>query len=242
MRTQRLIAIILLLEARGKIRAQDLATAFQTSERTIYRDIEDLCAAGIPIETQSGPHGGLSLAENYSLDSLGLEIENIINLYLCGTSIRPEAHVEVTKELWSALQNLEQNLPTDFKEDIQKARQLFYFDPTPRWQRNSEPIHLDKLRKAVWQASKVRLEYINGSKGSSYTTKRVVCPYGLVVRHGEWYVVGHCEMRQAVRAFKCERIRSVTTLEETFFIPRAFNLETFWLQWIRESQDSFDRA
>ncbi|MDP3487857.1 MAG: WYL domain-containing protein [Bacillota bacterium] len=237
LRIQRLMAIILLLESRGKVRAQDLAAVLETSERTIYRDVEDLCAAGVPIVAQSGPHGGLSLAESYSLKPEGLDTEDIINLYMCGISIRPQAQSAVNINLQSTLEKLEQALPPSYRADIAKAKNRFFFDPTPSWRTAPEIPHMDRLRKAVWNTLKIRLQYINGS----YTTTSTILPYGLVVKHTEWYVVGHCQMRQTVRALRCDRIRNVTVLEECFVVPPSFELEAFWQKWMRESANSIDR-
>ncbi|MBS3950680.1 MAG: WYL domain-containing protein [Peptococcaceae bacterium] len=238
MRVQRLMAIILLLESRGKVRAQDLAAVLETSERTIYRDVEDLCAAGVPIVAQSGPHGGLSLAESYSLKPEGLDTEDIINLYMCGISIRPQAQSAVNINLKSTLAMLEQALPLAYRADVEKAQKSFFFDPTPSWRTAPEIAHMDRLRKAVWNTLKIRVQYINGS----YSTNSTILPYGLVVKHTDWYVVGHCHMRQTVRALRCDRIRNVTVLEESFTVPPSFDLEVFWQKWMRESANSIDRV
>ena len=99
MRLHRLFGILLLMESRGTIKACELAEAFETSERTIYRDIEILCESGVPIRSDFGPNGGFSLMDRYTLNSAALHCDEVVSLYLCGIGIHPARHSDASVNL-----------------------------------------------------------------------------------------------------------------------------------------------
>lgn len=225
MRLHRLIAILLLMESRGSIKAKEMAAALETSERTIYRDIDILCEAGLPIMASTGPTGGFSFMQGYSVSLKNFHYDDAISLFLSGIGIRPEGDSEAGLKLKSALAKLERNLPAEYRDDIKAARERFYFEPDDWWKEKQPLIDLEVVRQGVWRSTKIAIEYckVNGE-----TQRRVVCPYGLVVKNGDWYLVAYCEMSQDIRIFKCERIRSARHLDEKFTIPEDFVLERFW--------------
>ncbi len=224
----RLIAILLLIESRGIVKARDLAAAFETSERTIYRDIETLCQSGIPIRSIPGPTGGFSFLEDYRLGMQKLTCDDVINLFLCGIGIRPEEYTENAVKLKNSILKLEKSLPEEYLPDIAKAKKRFYFDPTPWWTEIKPNIHLDAVRKALWQSKKIEIAYVaqNGA-----CTVRIVRPYGLVVKDMEWYLIAYCETRNSIRGFNCNRIKSVCMTEDVYTIPTDFSLESYWHEW-----------
>ncbi|MGG4445163.1 helix-turn-helix transcriptional regulator [Brevibacillus porteri] len=225
MRLHRLIAILLLIESRGKMKAKELAIALETSVRSIYRDIDALSQAGIPIAATSGPSGGIYLMEGYTVNLKHLYVDDVVHLYLTGMGIHVGQDTETGHKLTSALLKLEKTLPQTYRPDIEKAKKRFYFDETPWWEERVVIPHLEVLRAAVWRSSKVVIAYrkMDGSSSS-----RTVCPYGLVVKKTEWYLVAYCENAQEIRTFKCERIPSVHVLEEACEIPESFSLAGYW--------------
>jgi predicted DNA-binding transcriptional regulator YafY len=233
MRLQRLIAILLLLESRGQVKGRELAEALETSERTIYRDIEILSEAGVPIVSLSGPVGGFSLMPGYSVNQKDLHADEMINLFLSGMGVRPDEHSDASLALKNAILKLENSVPSQYLPDIRKARERFYFDPSQWWDEKPPLLHLDTLRKSVWQSRKVLLTHTKASEERKETTVRVVQPYGLVVKNTDWYLVAFCETRQGVRVFKVDRIQEAQLLEDPFSIPEGFNLEEFWREWVR---------
>lgn len=126
MRLHRLIAILLLIESRGKMKANELADALETSVRSIYRDIDVLAESGIPMVTTPGPGGGISLMEGYSINLQKLHGEEVVNLYLTGMGIPFDAQTESGLKLRNALLKLENTLPAAYQEDIHKAKTRFY--------------------------------------------------------------------------------------------------------------------
>ncbi|MCL6459032.1 MAG: WYL domain-containing protein [Gorillibacterium sp.] len=227
MRIHRLIAILLLVESRGRMKAKDLAFALETSVRSIYRDIDILAEAGIPLVTTPGPGGGIYLMEGYTVNLKQLNGEDVVNLYLTGMGIYAGGQTESGLKLKNALLKLEQTLPPSYQTDIKKAKARFYFDDTPWWTERVIIPCLEILRLAVWRSRKIKIHY---SKVNGENSLRIVQPYGLVVKKADWYLVAYCQEVQDIRTFKCARIIRAEQLEEDFVIPPDFSLEQQWSQ------------
>ena len=224
MRLHRLIAI-LLLESRGQLKARELADALEASERTIYRDIETLCEAGIPIEAIAGPTGGFRLMEGYTNHLPQVRQDEAIGLFLRGIGMDPIEQREAHVDLQRALGHLESRLPDRYRQDVRAAQKRFYFDPDPWWEGMPVSEHLDVLRQGVWHSRKIIIEY---EKPHGDRSERIVRPYGLVVKAMHWYLVAYCEVRRAVRNFNVSRIHDARLLDETFVWPDDFSLEAYW--------------
>lgn len=233
MRLHRLVAILLLVEARGQMKAQDLADALETSVRTIYRDIDTLCESGVPLVAVSGPNGGISLMEGYQVAMNHLYEDDVINLYLSGIGIHPEGHSDAGIRLQNTLLKLEKSLPPQYSADIRKARDRFYYDEAPWWGERPPVPCLDTIRRSVWQSKKLQLRY-----GKTGTDTRLVQPYGMIVKNMEWYLAAFCERSGGLRTFKCDRILEAEMNEESFQIPENFSLEQYW----NNSEGSFKKT
>lgn len=230
MRLHRLIAILLLLESRGQLKARELADALEASERTIHRDIATLCEAGIPIEAIAGRTGGFRLMEGYTNHLPQVRGDEAIGLFLRGLGMNPSEQQEAHVDLRNALGRLEARMPDCYRRDVRAAQKRFYFDPTP-WDEGMPSPRLEILRQGVWHSCKLAFEYENalGERGA-----RVVRPYGLVVKAGRWYLIAYCEAKHSVRSFSLLRIECPKLLDETFAWPDDFSLETFWKDGVRE--------
>lgn len=230
MRLHRLIAILLLLESRKKVKAKDLASALETSERTIYRDIEILCQSGVLIFSDFGPTGGFQLMDGYTSGLKNMNGDDAVALYLSGVAAGPEAGAS----LQSTLSKLQQSLPKQYSRDIRKAISQFYFDPEG-WFMQRKPVpFLDVLRQAIWQSQKLRITYRRSSLGHEETTQRQIRPYGMVVKNMEWYLVAYCEASKGMRVFRCDRLLEAERLSENYVVPEDFSLELFWKDWVGE--------
>ncbi|WP_438348175.1 helix-turn-helix transcriptional regulator [Paenibacillus sp. FA6] len=235
MRLHRLIGILLLIESRGKMKAKELADALEISTRSIYRDIDALSEAGIPIATTPGPNGGVYLMEGYTVDPKQLHIDDVINLYLTGMGIYSDGKTESGLKLKNTLLKLEQTLPQSYQADIQKVKARFYFDDTPWWTERETIPSLEILRVAVLRSQKINIIYnkVNGDSSS-----RTLHTYGLVVKKAEWYLVAFCEEAKEIRTFKCERIIKAELQEEVFDTPLDFSIEEHW----RKEETNFKQA
>ncbi|MBP2112644.1 helix-turn-helix transcriptional regulator [Paenibacillus silagei] len=227
MRLHRLIAILLLLESRGRMKANELSIALETSVRSIYRDIDVLAESGIPLVTTTGPNGGISLMEGYTVSLRRLHGEEVVQLFLTGMGMPAGGSGETSLLLKNALLKLEASLPAPYQEDIRTAQRRFLFDDTPWWSGQAAVPYLETLRTAVWRGRKITADYLKVNGESSL---RKLQPYGLIVKQGEWYLAAYCESAGDLRTFKCERFTAVTLLEETYAIPEQFSLQAYWSQ------------
>ncbi|WP_151736352.1 helix-turn-helix transcriptional regulator ['Paenibacillus yunnanensis' Narsing Rao et al. 2020] len=235
MRLHRLIAILLLVESRGRMTAGALAEALETSVRSIYRDIAVLAESGIPLTSAPGPGGGVSLMPGYTVNLRQLHEEEVLQLFLNGMGLRPGNTEESRLKLMNALMKLGKTLPPAYQADLHKVQSRFFFDETPWWTGQAEHPFLEPLRGALLRSGKLAIGYrkVNGD-----ISERCVRPYGMVVKQEEWYLVAYCEAAQALRTFKCGRITSLNELTETFEIPEHFSLEEYW----RKQEQSFISA
>lgn len=225
MRLHRLLGIIMLLDSREIITAGNLAKLLETSERTVYRDIDILCEAGIPIQSISGPKGGFSFMENYKVNSNVLESGDVFNLLFSSMGLNPEKNTETAQQLKNALIKLENSLSEEHREEIIKAKERFFVDSEPWWGKRIENKNVDIIKKSVLGLKKLKLDY---KKYDGEVSERIIRPYGVVVKNSQWYVTAFCEVKKEIRVFKCSRIINIEILKESFGMPKNFCLEEFW--------------
>jgi predicted DNA-binding transcriptional regulator YafY len=227
MKSARLLAITLLLQARGKMTAEELGRELEVSERTIYRDIAALGAARVPVMADSGPAGGYSIAGDYRLDPTLFSGDEAVSLAIGGAVLRGLREVELTATLQQALAKIEAALPPEHRDSVRAGQQRFLFDGAA-WYATASPAqpHLPILRSAVLHGWRVRLRYQR--RDAMEAEERDVDPLGLVYKAGIWYLVGYCFSRSALRTFRVGRIVAV----ESLAAPRAeypdFDLARYW--------------
>ena len=225
MRLHRLLGIIMLLNSRGIMKAGSLAKILETSERTIYRDMDILCETGIPIVSIPGPSGGFSFMENYKVDSNVLESNDVVNLLLSSMGIHAEKNTEMAQQLKNAAIKLENSVSKEHKEEIIKAKERFFIDSQPWWGKKAQSNNVDIIKKSVLNLKKLKIHY---KKYTCEISERIIRPYGAVVKDSEWYLIAFCELKVEIRIFKCSRIDTIEVLDESFSMAKDFNLEEFW--------------
>jgi len=208
--------------------ACDLAKKLEVSERTIYRDVNALSIAGVPIYGESGHGGGIALVENYRTNLTGLNQDELRALFMLG-SLTPLADLGVSEELQGALLKLSASLPQDRRQDEDRIRQCFYFDSTWWSQREERVPHLQVVQQAIWQDRKLQISY---RTPFSLEIKHIVSPYGLVAKAGKWYLV--FARNENINVQKISEFIDVQISEETFERPGDFNLAEYWNNWCIE--------
>lgn len=232
MRADRLLSLILLLQSRGKLRAEELASELGVSARTIYRDIDALSASGVPVYADGGPGGGYSLLEGYRTELTGLspeETEALLLLSLPG----PLADLSIGKRLKGAVRKVVSSGPSGLARDEARMRQRLYLDPVSWFSPGEEPRFLDELQTCAWRDQKAWMEYSDKKDARS---GREICPYALVAKAAIWYLVADTE--KGMRVFRVSRIRAVTPLEGRFERDEKFDLRVFWEEWSGRFIDS----
>ena len=225
MRLHRLLGIIMLLNSRGIMKAGNLAKILETSERTIYRDMDILCEAGIPIVSVPGPSGGFSFMSDYKVTSNVLERGDVVNLLISSMGIHSEKNTEMAQQLKNAVIKLENSVSKEHREEIIKAKERFFIDSDPWFGKRIQNLNVDIIKKSVLNLKKLKLNY---KKYNGEISERIVRPYGAVVKNLDWYLIAFCEIKNEIRIFKCSRIESIEVLDESFSMPLNFYLEEFW--------------
>ncbi|GLY53297.1 YafY family protein [Lentzea sp. NBRC 102530] len=221
MKSGRLIQVLLLLQARGRMTADELASELEVSPRTIYRDVESLNAAGIPIYSDRGPAGGYRLIDGYRTRLTGLTTDEAQSLFLAGLP-GPAQALGLGEFAAAAQLKLLAALPTELRSKAEQIRQRFHLD-TPTWFRGDEPTeHLATIADAVWEQRRVRMTYL---RWGNRTVEREVDPHGLVLKAGTWYFVG------SGRTYRVSRVLALEVTTDTFERPEDFDLAAFWAGW-----------
>ncbi|NQE70961.1 putative HTH-type transcriptional regulator YobV [Nocardia gamkensis] len=227
MRADRLVAILLMMQTRGRVTAAQVAAELETSVATARRDLEALSSAGVPVYPQPGRGGGWSLVGGARTDLSGLTAEEARALFLLAG---PSAGA--VPEAKSALRKLVRALPQTFRGDAQAAADAVVIDPA-RWgatDRELPPV-VALLQRAVVQRTKVRLRYANRTGEPS---ERLVDPWGLVDKDAVWYLVAGTERGQ--RTFRVDRIAEASLTGEPVHRPDDFDLSAAWAQVVEEME------
>ncbi len=222
MRADRLVAAVLLLQARGRVTAAELAEDLEISVATARRDLEALSAAGIPVYPQPGRGGGWSLVGGARTDLSGLTAAESQALFLM---LGPAA--SGGPELSSALRKLVRALPATFRADAEAAARAVVSDPAGWGERDREPPALvQSLQQAVVQRRKVRFDYSGKD--------RLVDPYGLADKDGVWYLIAGTPAGQ--RTFRVDRMSAATTTDLPSQWPDDFDLREQWARVVEEME------
>jgi len=236
MRADRLLAILLLLQTKGRTTAKELSRRLEVSERTIYRDLDALSAAGVPVYAERGPGGGCALLEGYQTRLTGLtEVE--IQALSMFRAPAPLADLGISKDLERALIKLSAALPSVQRRSAEEVRERVHLD-TAMWFRPKEPTpHLGTLQGALWQNRKLRLRY---GRAGGRVAERLFEPLGLVAKVGIWYLVGRrvVDGVAEMRVYRVSRVLEATLTDETFERPEGFDLAEYWRAWCEAFEGS----
>jgi len=225
MRADRLLSILMLLQSKGRMTARNLAEQLEVSERTIYRDLEALGMAGIPIYTERGPGGGCSLLDGYQTKLTGLTEIEVRALFLL-TMAAPLADLGLGKVLEEALLKLTAALPASSREQVEQVHQRFHVDTTWWYHTADAQVTLQTIQQAIWQNSKLRMVY---SQDNGNWCEQNIEPYGLVAKAGVWYLVSANHIGYCV--YRVSRIQSIATTGEHFARATDFDLADYWSEY-----------
>jgi predicted DNA-binding transcriptional regulator YafY len=224
MRASRLLSLLLLLQNRGRMSATQLAAELDVTARTIYRDVEALAAAGVPVYAEHGPTGGYQLMDGYRTRLTGLTAEEAESLFLTGMP-QPAAELGLGAQVAAAELKLMAALPTPYRDASVRIRQRFHLD-TPGWYREPDRVpHLLAVAEALWQDQAVEVRYRRWSPEPGEVTRRLQ-PLGLVLKAGVWYLIAAGHDRP--RTYRVSSIVSLRLLPEHVTRPDGFDLATYW--------------
>src|SRR5689334_13894358 len=197
-RAARLISAVLLLQSRETMTAAELARELEVSERTVYRDMEALSAAGVPVYAEQGRAGGYRLVGGYRTRLTGLSREEAEALFLSGLS-GPARDMGLGEPVAAARLKVLAALPPSLRDASVRTGQRFHLD-VPGWFTDAEPPPLlTELAHAVWQDRTVTVHYRR-----TEDVVRTVDPYGLVLKNGNWYLVAR--VSDDLRVYRVDRV------------------------------------
>lgn len=233
MRADRLLSIMLLLNANGRMTAADLSDQLEVSERTIYRDLDALTTAGIPVFAQSGTNGGIYLDEDYRVSLTALSHQELQALFVSAGSGALDA---IGLRQSGALLKLFASLPSRQQSEVERLRQRLHMDPANWFQVVDPPRFLPLLQQAVWEDRRIQAHYqpVESADGD-----RVLDAYALVAKANIWYLVAKKPEAETskMRNFRVARVETLELLDERFERDAAFDLATYW----RETCEKFER-
>jgi predicted DNA-binding transcriptional regulator YafY len=222
-KSDRLLSILLLLQTRGRVPAHELAERLEVSVRTIYRDIEALSAAGVPVYADRGRHGGIRLLAGFRTDVTGLTADESRALFILAAQ-GAHAALGLDAALGSALRKVMAALPAPHRPAAEVTSRRILVDAT-RWRGGPrQAADLDVLQDAVFADRRLRLRYRHS--GASEPRTYTVDPYGLVSKAGVWYLVA--DRRGTPRLFRADRVRSATLLDDPVRRRPGVELADVW--------------
>jgi predicted DNA-binding transcriptional regulator YafY len=235
MRANRLLSILLLLQSRGRLTAQALADEFEVSVRTVYRDIDELSAAGVPVYADRGPGGGFALLDGYRTRLTGMTAGEAETLLLAGLP-GPAADLGLAEPLAAARLKLLAAVPQAAGEGAARVGDRFHLDPVDWYRRAEPPPHLPAIARAVWGQRRLVIRY----ESWSATVRRTVDPLGLVLKAGAWYLMAR--IGDGIRTYKVAKVLDLDVLPDGFAYPAGFDLAAQWQESLQRFARELRRA
>lgn len=215
MKIDRLVSIIIILLEKKRIGAQELADIFEVSPRTIYRDIDAINLAGIPVRSTSGVGGGFEIMEEYKLDKKFFSADDLSALLMGLSSL---SGIVRGDEVVHALAKVKSMIPAERAKEIELKAGQIYIDLSQWTGSRSMQPYLETIKSALQKNQLLLFEYVahHGNK-----TVRTVAPYQLVLKGHNWYLYGFCHTKKEFRLFRISRMSNLKMQEETF-TPKTY--------------------
>jgi predicted DNA-binding transcriptional regulator YafY len=221
-RASRLLSILMLLQTRGRMSGQELAAAVDVSLATVYRDIDQLSGAGVPVYAERGRTGGFRLQDGWRTRLTGLTVPEAQALFMAGLP-GPASELGLGEVMEAAQLKLVAALPADWQGDARRMSSRFHLDPVGWFQSvPAQPDHLPAVAAAVWNEQRLRIRY----ESWNGVSEREIEPLGFVLKAGIWYVVALTGGES--RTYRLSSIRELTVLADRFVRPPNFDLARYW--------------
>ena len=221
MRIDRMLAITVILLNKDRISARELADRFEVSIRTIYRDVDAISMAGIPITSYAGKQGGFGIIDNFKLDRQLLTMKDMLAMLSALKGINATLENE---ELNSAIDKITCLIPDDKTNLLEDYLQHISIDILPWGTQKKQQKFLKKIHNSVKENNIIKFRYEN-SKGE--IRERKVEPMTLIFKGYAWYLFAFCLYRKDYRLFRLSRMKDVNILEEKFVRKSKTHKEYF---------------
>ncbi len=230
MKADRLLSVLLLLQARGRVTERELAERLEVSQRTIHRDLEALSASRVPVNALRGSQGGWELEKGWRTQVPGLDEAELRALLMAQPRVVGNSRLAAAAE--SALNKLMAALPGPMREQAAAMRERLHVDPTAWWETGEDLSMLSVVQDAVARERQLAFDYV---RADGQRSARTVDPLGLVAKGTSWYLVARGAT--GMRTFRVSRMASATVLAGGFERPAKFDLAAHWARATAELED-----
>lgn len=225
-RTDRLLAIVLELQSRRTVRAEELAAKFETSIRTIYRDMQALSEADVPIV--GAPGQGYSLMEGYFLPPLSFTASEAVALLLGAEFVQTKLEPNYEVHAKSSRAKIEAVLPEHERSEAERVRATMRLLPGRQAETSGrERTNLEILRQAMLEKRKISFKYMKPGQDEREENTRTAAPYGMVHVQGNWMLVAACDLRRQIRHFRVSRMSGLEMTPSIYELPAGFRFEDY---------------
>lgn len=205
-KAERLVALMMTVNRMRKFTVQELADQFGVSRRTMLRDLQELSGMGVPLYSETGPHGGYQVLRERILPPIAFTEEEAVSIFFASHALRHYKHLPFEQSSASARDKFYLHMSGDVRERIDRMKQRFDLRSPAR---HAESPHLSRLLEAAIQNEVLEIRYERGEAGAY----RAIQPIGIYASQGLWYCPAYCYERKAIRLFRCDRILDVRTPE-----------------------------
>ena len=225
-RTDRLVAMVMFLQGRRLVKADDLAKHFEVNVRTVYRDVSALSEAGVPVVGEAGV--GYTLVKGYHLPPVMFTAEEAIAMFLGGEMVKQFADGSLAEPMESSLLKIRSVLPRERQDDLDRTARATAIYGALRTSSGIDQRTLLPIQQAIVSRRVLRMNY--RARARDEDTARDVEPLGVTFYGGSWYLVAWCRLRVDFRYFKLERVRKLEVLAERFAGRPDFSLRVYMEQ------------
>lgn len=221
MKSDRLLSVLLLMQARGRVTERELAEQLEVSQRTIHRDLEALSASRVPVVALRGSQGGWELDKGWRTQVPGLDESELRAFLMAQPRVVGNSRLAAAAE--SALNKLMAALPGPMREQAAVMRERLHVDPTAWWETGEDLSMLSVVQDAVARERQLAFDYV---KADGQRSARTVDPLGLVAKGTSWYLVARGAT--GLRTFRVSRMAGAAVLASGFERPPKFDLAAYW--------------
>lgn len=232
-RIDRLTAILIQLQTKRVVRAEEIATRFEISLRTVYRDVKALMEAGVPIGSEAGK--GYFIVDGYHLPPVMFTQSEASALVLAGKLVEKMTDKSIRQEFDSALYKIQSVLHDPEKDHLESLQNHIQVWRRPQSDGPSSDHHLKDMQKAVVDKEVLRIEYFSSHKDEM--TKRDVEPIGLYYYGEAWHLIAWCRLRNGYRDFRADRIKTLKTIGIVFDARNLFTLQEYIATVVRSHHE-----
>jgi len=220
----RMMDIMMHLQSRSLMKAQELADILETDLKTVYRDIESLRTADIPVESKPGRYGGFYIPKDFYFKAPKLTPEEIAVLFFAGEVLVKKNGFMFERDFKTALSKLKNTLAKEeIKTSSGKISSISYEIETLKTRLWENLFYI--IEKCISEKKSIEVEYYTLSRDE--TKRRILDPYHLIYKNGAWYLIAFCHWRKDVKIFRVDRIKDVNESGKTFVIKKSFSLRDY---------------